>query len=367
MRFPDGKREGGKVNQTTDGIGIIGTGAYLPRRRLDNSEVATLTGCDPGWIVERTGIHSRRVADHAEATSDLAVVAARRALRRADLSADRIDLIILATSTPDWPLPATSCRLQALLGCRKIPAFDLNAVCTGFVYALVAAASLLRDSGFRFALVIGADTYSRILDVHDRATGVLFGDGAGAAIVGRVPLGYGIFATDLMADGTKTELVQVPAGGSRRPASVDTVKAGGHYFKMDGRGVKRFVKEEVPQAIHRVLESAALKVDQVDLIITHQANGVLLDDCLTAAGVDLAKIHRTIDRYGNTAAASIPITIDDAVRAGRLRDGDRLLLVGFGGGMTLGSVVLRWYRQGARVAGDTEERALTDIPLVLGE
>jgi acetoacetyl-CoA synthase len=331
------------MHSATPQIGVLGTGSYLPTRVRTNDEAASRFDIAGEWITERTGITERRVAAPDQATSDLAVQAGRRAIDAAGLRPQDLDLLVVATSTPDCSQPATACLVQAQLGAR-CAAFDINAVCTGFVYATaLAAATLSAAPGLRYALVIGADTFSRILDPDDRATSVLFGDGAGAAVLGPVPDGYGIIASDLGADGTQHNLVKVPAGGSRTPACTTTIANGDHHFKMDGRGVRDFVWQRVPECVHTALQASSLSVDQLDLVIPHQANGRLVNDCLSSLSVRPDQVHYTLERYGNTGAASVAITLDDAVHAGRVQDLDNILLLGFGGGMTWGSVVLRWY------------------------
>ncbi|BCJ68836.1 3-oxoacyl-ACP synthase III family protein [Polymorphospora rubra] len=323
---------------------VIGTGSYLPRRVLSSGELARRVGVEENWIVERTGIRERRVAADEEATSDLATRAARRALRTARLDPADVDLIVLATSTPDRPMPATASTVQANLGARQAVAFDVDAVCSGFVYALVVAHSMLNSEGWaRTALVIGADTYSRVLDYTDRRTAVLFGDGAGAVVLGReTGGGSGIRATALGTDGTLADLVQIPAGGSRRPASAQTVEAGDHYFAMRGGDVRRLANQVFPALVGQLLKAASLDLDQVDLIAAHQANGTMLTDWSRDLGLRPGVLHRTVERYGNTGAASVPVTLDDAVRTGRLGAAATLLMVAFGGGMTWGGVALDW-------------------------
>lgn len=324
-------------------IGIVGTGSYVPTSRLDNTTLAGNLGVDATWIVRKTGIHERRIAAPHEATSDLATHAAERALQHAQVRAEEIDLIVVATSSPDWIQPATACAVQAKLGAMHAAAFDLSAVCTGFVYALNVVWSMMQGSrSIRYALVIGAETYSRILNYEDRKTCVLFGDGAGAVVLGQVPETVGVLSSVLGADGSKADWVQIPAGGSRKPASVATLEANEHFFQMDGQSVRQFVEEMFPKVVHEALDQADLGLDAVDMIIPHQANGVMLRTCFEGLGLDDARVHYTFQQYGNTGGASVAITLDDAVRAGRVGYGDTLLLVAFGGGMTWGSMALRW-------------------------
>ncbi len=328
---------------THSNIGILGTGFYVPEQVLTNYTLEHSLGLIDNWIVRKTGIRERRIAASYEATSDLATRAAERALTMAGIEATDLDLIVVATSTPDWLLPATACAVQANIGATRAAAFDISAVSSGFIYALTVVQATMRScQSFRNALVIGADTYSRILDYRDRKTCVLFGDGAGAVVLGQVPEGYGILSSYLRADGSLTSLVQIPAGGSRKPPTVETIAEGGHFFRMDGRAVREFVVETFPDALYSGLTAAGLTLEEVDLVIPHQANKVILEDCMQSLGVAREKVHYTIECYGNTAAASVPVTLDDAVRSGRVRAGDVILLIACGGGMTWGSIVMRW-------------------------
>lgn len=324
-------------------IGILSMGSYIPEKVLTSCELEHSLGLTADWIVSKTGIRERHIAAVHEATSDLATRAAERALASAGIEAINLDLIVLATSTPDWVLPSTACAVQANIGATRAAVFDLSAVCTGFIYALgVVQAAMRGYAGFRTALVIGADIYSRILDYEDRKTCVLFGDGAGAAVLGHVPESYGILSSYLRADGSKSSLVQIPAGGSRKPLSTEVLANREHFFHMDGQAVRAFLMETFPDAINSVLEPLNLTLKDVDLVIPHQANGVILKDCMRSLGVAPEKVHYTIEYYGNTAAASVPITLDDAVCSDRVRAGDVILLTAFGGGMTWGSIVMRW-------------------------
>lgn len=327
---------------TTPAVSILGTGSYLPEHVATNAVLAEAVGVDEDWIVAKTGVRGRRVAAAHEATSDLAVHAARRALDAAEVHPHQIDLLLVATSTPDELIPASACHVQAELGAHNAAAFDINAVCTGFIYGLASISAMMRgDPELGHALVIGADTYSRILDYSDRKTAVLFGDGAGAAVLGRTPH-PGILATTLGSDGALADLVRVPAGGSRLPASISTLVGGDHWFKMNGRGVRDFVDRVFPEIIRASLKSADLVLDDIALLVPHQANGVLLAQCAEAMSIPGERMHRTVERYGNTGAASVAITLDDAVRNGRVTPGDLLLLAAFGGGMTWGGVILQW-------------------------
>lgn len=325
-------------------IGILGTGMYAPERVRSNEEVEAGFGLDNGWIESRVGVLERRAVAAGEATSDMAVEAAAEALASAGVLPDEIGLIIVATSTPDLPVSSTAAIVQGRIGAGDAGAIDVNGACAGFVYALTMAAGLLAIRGDEVkALVIGAETMSSILDVEDRATSVLFGDGAGAAVLGKVEAPYGILGYDLRADGTAWDLVHMPAGGSRLPASCETVVEGGHLLKMNGRGVAGFFAERTPEGLRQVAEACGLTLDEVDLLVPHQANGVLLRQCLATAGFDDDRVCYSLDRFGNTGSASVAITLADSHRAGRFSDGDLVMLFGIGAGMTWGGLVTRWH------------------------
>jgi 3-oxoacyl-(acyl-carrier-protein) synthase III len=322
---------------------ILGTGSYLPSSILTSAELGDRLGVGEQWILDRTGIRERRVAAPEEATSDLASVAARRALDAAKIDPLEVDLIIVATSTPDRLMPATACLVQANIGAHHAFAFDIDAVCSGFVYALVAARGLvMTNPTCRTALVIGADTYSRVLNYDDRRTAVLFGDGAGAVVLRRESRQRGVLASTLVSDGRMADLVQIPAGGSRKPPSPRTISSGEHYFTMQSGNVRRLANRVLPELVHELVKLARLELSDVGVVVPHQANGVMLSDWARELGLAPGTMHLTVDRYGNTGAASVPITLDDAFRAGRILADTVVLLVAFGGGMTWGGVVLRW-------------------------
>ncbi|MEU1606138.1 3-oxoacyl-ACP synthase III family protein [Micromonospora matsumotoense] len=327
----------------TPAPGILATGACVPEQVVTNASLAASLGVTADWIVERTGVRERRVAAPGEATSDLATRAARQALDRAGVDPAELGLIILGTSTPDLPLPATACQVQANLGAWGAYAMDLDAVCTGFVYALDVAHKIMRcDPTIGYAVVIGADTYSRILDYTDRRTSVLFGDGAGAVVLGRSADAAGITYTRLGSDGRQNDLVRIPAGGSRTPASTGTVAHGAHFFKMDGRAVREFAARKLPELVADVTAACGLTVADLDLLVPHQANVRLLHEVTKELGFVADQVAISATHYGNTGAASVPITLDAAVTSGRIRAGARVLLAAFGGGMTWGTVLITW-------------------------
>ncbi|MCU1653061.1 MAG: beta-ketoacyl-ACP synthase 3, partial [Pseudonocardia sp.] len=281
----------------------------------------------------------RRRAAAGEATSDLAAQAAVAALEYAGLNPGELRYLVVATSTPDQPQPATACIVQDLIGARNAAAFDLNAVCSGFVFGLATVSRLLGDGGY--GLVIGADLYSRIVDPADRRTAVLFGDGAGAAVLGPVPAGHGVLRTRLVSDGAKRGLIEVPAGGSRLPASAATLDAGLHHFRMIGRDVRDYVSEHVPPMLAELILAAGLTPSDVDHFVPHQANGLMLADLADRAGL-AEQVRLTVRDYGNTGAASVPITLDETVRGVGIHPGQTVLLAAFGGGMSMAAAMLRW-------------------------
>jgi 3-oxoacyl-[acyl-carrier-protein] synthase-3 len=324
-------------------VGILGTGSYLPAEVVTNRDLMIrVPDADPEWVSRKTMIRQRRFAAPDEAASDLAAHAARAALEQARLSADDIDFLIVSTSTGDSPQPPTSTLVQEAIGAKRAACFDINVVCAGFVFGMALAHSLVVVNPGAKVLVIASDVYSRILDFSDRRTAVLFGDGAGAAVVGAVQQGYGILDLELVSRGDAADLIHVDAGGSRLPASEKTVANGDHFFRMDGRGVRDFVASGVPPALDALLRRTGVTAQGVDHFIPHQANGVMLQELVADAGLQNARTHMTLDRYGNVGSASVPVTLDDAVRAGALRDGDLVLMAGFGGGMSVGACLLRW-------------------------
>lgn len=324
-------------------IGILGTGSYLPKEEIGNEEIARrVPNITAEWIGRRTLIHGRRYAAAHEATSDLAHNAASAALEAAGLAADRVDYLIVATSTGDAPLPPTSSLVQNTLGAGRAACFDINIACAGFVFALDVARGLVAQRPGSHALVIGADLYSRFLDYEDRGTAVLLGDGAGAAVIGEVPDGYGVLGTDLVGRGDEHELIWIEGGGSRTPASHATVDGGGHYLRMKGRGVADFVMTNVPPMVDRILERGGVAHEDVDHFVPHQANGVLLGELVERCGLTASRTHTPLVKYGNMGAASVPVALDEAVRDGLVQRGQLLLLAGFGAGMAAGLGLLRW-------------------------
>jgi len=318
---------------------IRGVGAYLPKRVLTNADMAKIVDTTDEWIVERTGIKSRHIADEKETTSDLGIAAARQALVRANINPADIDLVVCATATPDRTFPATAARIQAGLGITQGAAFDVQAVCSGFVYALAVADNFLRVGQFKRAVVVGAETFSRILDWSDRTTCVLFGDGAGAVVLeAHAQAGKsqdrGILSTRIRADGRYEDLLYVDGG----PGSTKTV---GH-LRMNGREVFRHAVQKISGVIEETLVETGYTADDIDLFVPHQANARILDGVARKLGVSPEKIMMTLQKHGNTSAASIPLALNQAFEEHRLREGNLILLEAMGGGFTWGAALARW-------------------------
>jgi 3-oxoacyl-[acyl-carrier-protein] synthase-3 len=318
---------------------VLGCGSYLPSRVLTNTELAQTVDTTDEWIVQRTGIHERRIAAPGELTSDLSLHAAQAALAQSKVDAQSIDLIVLATSTPDQTFPATAVTVQAGLGIHHGAAFDLQAVCSGFVYALATADGLLRTGAFKRALVIGGETFSRILDWNDRTTCVLFGDGAGAVVLDAQELSgtnedRGILTSYLRSDGRHRDKLYVDGG----PSSTQTV---GH-LRMDGREVFRFAVGAISEAVEGALEQSGFRSEDIDWFVPHQANKRIIDGVARKLGLSPEQVVLTLDRHGNTSAASIPLALNDAVADRRIKRGDLVMLEAMGGGLTWGATLIRW-------------------------
>ncbi|WP_201787168.1 3-oxoacyl-ACP synthase III family protein [Actinoplanes sp. TFC3] len=325
-------------------VGILGTGAYVPEHEVTNEDLMRrVSDTTPEWIARKTLIEARRFAGPEQATSDLATAAARQALERAGVEAGRLDYLIVSTSTGDSPQPPTASLVQHALGAHRAASFDINVVCAGFVFGLALAQSLIAVRPDALVLVVAADVYSRILDFDDRRTAILFGDGAGAAVLGAVPEPYGLIDTELVTHGDAHDLIHVKAGGSRLPASAQTVADGDHFFRMNGRGVRDFVIAGVPPVLSGLLARAGITPEQVRHFVPHQANGMMIRELVEAAGLSSARTHLVLDRLGNTGSASAAIALDQAARDGEIKDDDLVLLAGFGGGMSVGATILRWY------------------------
>ncbi len=321
---------------------ITGWGMAVPERVLTNDDIARMVDTSDEWIRARTGIRERRIAGPKETTASLALEAAQAALEIADLSPDEIDLIIVATSTPEYTFPATASLVQDALGAANAGAFDLSAACTGFIYALSMGAQSIRSGAMKNVLVIGAETMSRIVNWKDRGTCILFGDGAGAFVLQGSEQPGGVVSSLLRSDGSGGSTLAVPAGGSRMPASLETVRDNLHTIHMDGKEVYRFATRVMVSAVREVVQCAGLTLADVSLVIPHQANKRIIDSAARSLSLPEDKFVVNLDRYGNTSSASIPIAVCEAVAEGRVHPNDHLVLVGFGGGLTWGATLVKW-------------------------
>lgn len=322
---------------------LTGLGTYVPERVLSNHDLERMVDTNDEWIVSRTGIKERRLARQDEATSDMAHQAAERALLDAGVSITEIDFIFVATNTPDTLFPSTAARLQAHLTDRPIPGVDVQAGCTGWIYAIQLASAMIESGVYKKVLVVASDKLSSIVDYEDRTTAVLFGDGAGAIVLeAREDTPFGVLSCYLNADGRGAELLAQPGGGSRWPASHDTVDSGLHFLKMSGNEVFRFAVKAMPDAVEQGLARAGLSVDDMDFLIPHQANQRIIDAAMRQFKLDDCQVVKNIERYGNTSVASIPLALEEIRQEGRLEPGAVMVLAAFGAGLTWGSAVIRW-------------------------
>lgn len=325
-------------------IVVTGTGSYVPEKCLTNDDMAKIVDTSDEWIYGRSGIKRRHIAAESEATSDMALKASKRALESAGLRADEIDLVVLTTVNPDMMFPSTACILQAKLGIRNnIPCFDLEAACSGFVYGMEVATRMMQSGVYKNALVVSSEKMSTLLDWSDRSTCVLFGDGAGAAVLSASDkVGVGVIGNVLGADGSDTAMLRMPAGGSLMPTSEQTVKEGLHYLQMDGREVFKHAVKIMQEKALEVLDICNIKAEDVALLIPHQANTRIIESVAKRLKIPSEKVYVNIENYGNTSSASIPIALDEAMRSGRIRAGDYVLLVAFGAGLTWGATLLKF-------------------------
>jgi len=328
--------------KTLKNFGILGIGTYVPERIMTNFDLEKIVETSDAWIQKMTGIKERRIAADDQATSDLAYNAALKALESSNTKAEDLDLIVVATMTPDYFTPSVSAILQKRLGAHHAAAFDLGAACSGFVYGLEAGGNFIATGMYKKVLVIGAEVFSRILDWEDRNTCVLFGDGAAAAVLGEVEEGYGLIGSHLGADGDLDEVLVVPAGGSRAPATHETVNNKSHYLKMKGPEVFKFAVKTMPGAVEKVLENTGINIDELELIVPHQANMRIINSAAKKLGFPVEKFVINLDRYGNTSAASVGLALGEALEKGMIKKGDNIALVGFGAGLTYASCVMKW-------------------------
>jgi 3-oxoacyl-[acyl-carrier-protein] synthase-3 len=321
---------------------IAGVGAYVPARVLTNADLEKMVDTTDEWITTRTGIKERRIAAKDEFTSDLAAKAAQRAMKAAGVTGEQIDLIALATITPDMVFPSTACLVQQKIGARRAAAFDLEAACSGFIYGLEIAQQFIMSRTYDTVLVIGAEKLSSIVDWQDRNTCVLFGDGAGAAVLQNRTTSHGLLTAVMGADGGKADLLHMPGGGSRCPATVESVAARLHYLHMEGKETFKHAVQAMMSAAQEALRRCEVDISQIKCVIPHQANRRIIDAVGERLGAKPGQLFVNLDRYGNTSAASVAIALDEAVNSGRIQRGDLILLVVFGAGLTWGAAVIEW-------------------------
>jgi len=321
---------------------MIGTGSYLPERVMTNADLENMVETTDEWIRSRTGIRERRIAADDETTSDMAAEAAKRAIQHAGISPRKIDLIVLATATPDMAFPSTACIVQHRIGIAGVAAFDISAACSGFLYAIGIADQFLRNQSAKTALVIGAEKYSKIMDWTDRRTCVLFGDGAGAVLLHGEKGDRGILSTHLHADGSYADMLMVARNGSKNPITRELIKTEADYLVMRGNELFKVAVKTLEEAVLEALRANGMACHEVDLLIPHQANMRIIAATAKRLKISMDKVVINLDRYGNTSAASIPIALDEAVKENRVHPGDRLLFESFGGGLTWASAMVRW-------------------------
>lgn len=321
---------------------IIGVGSYVPAKILTNADLEKMVDTTDEWITSRTGIKERRIAAADEPTSELAAKAALRAMENANISAEQIDLIIIATITPDMPFPSTSCLVQQKIGARRAAAFDIEAACSGFIFGLEIAQQFIMSRTYETILVIGAEKLSSIVDWKDRNTCVLFGDGAGAAILQHRPQAHGLLTACMGSDGAKADLLSMPGGGSRCPATPESVAAGHHFLRMDGKETFKSAVNAMFTAAQEAMRRCEIDITQIKCVIPHQANRRIIDAVGERLGATPEQVFINLEKYGNTSAASVAIALDEAVTAGKIQRGDLVLLIVFGAGLTWGAAVIEW-------------------------
>ncbi|MBD5780472.1 ketoacyl-ACP synthase III [Pelagicoccus sp. NFK12] len=325
-------------------VKIKGTGSYTPQKALTNNDLSKIVDTSDEWIFTRTGIKERRIAGESETSSSMGAEASKRALEASGLSPEEIDVIVVGTMTPDMPFPSTACLVQEKLGIKNAVCFDVEAACSGFLYILEIATGLLATGRYRNALVIGSEKLSSILDWEDRTTCVLFGDGAGAAVIGFAEQGDDSKIIDfrLGADGSKADMLHQPGGGCAIPPSPASLDGRQHFLKMRGKEVFKQAVRVMGQAAVEILEQNGIESDQLACVIPHQANMRIIESISSRLNIPIERFFLNLDKYGNTSAASIPIALDEAARAGRIKNGDTILLIAFGAGLTWGSALVRW-------------------------
>jgi 3-oxoacyl-[acyl-carrier-protein] synthase-3 len=323
-------------------VGFLGVGAYAPPKILRNQDFERMVDTTDEWITSRTGIKERRICNNGEATSDLAALAARLALDNARLRAEDLDYVITATVTPDTMFPSTACHVQNKIGASKAACFDVGAACAGLIYGLATAVAHVRENPNRKALLIGAETLTKITDYTDRSSCILFGDGAGAAVLGKSDSESDVLYTSLGSDGSRADVMILPGGGSRFPATAETVEKRLHYMKIRGREVFKFAILKMRELMAEALDACNLTPEDVTLVIPHQVNMRVIEPACSKLNIPLEKVAINIHKYGNTSSASIPLALDEAVNAGKIKRGDILMLVAVGAGLVWGVSVVRW-------------------------
>lgn len=321
---------------------ITGIGSYLPGKVLTNYDLEKMVDTSDDWIIQRTGIKERRIVENGQITSDLATQASLRAMEDAGVSPIELDMIITATITPDHIFPSTSCYIQQKLGATRASAFDILAACAGFIYAMSIGQSFVNSGAMETVLVVGAECLSTITDYTDRTTCVLFGDGAGAVVIQKSSTKHEILSTSLAADGSQADVLIMPGGGAKIPASIESIQQRTHYIQFRGKEVFKLAINNITNLILETVDKNDLNIEDIDLIIPHQSNLRIIEATMEKLGLPMEKAFVNIDKYGNTSSASIPIAIDEARKEGRLSKGDLVMLVAFGGGLTWGSSVIRW-------------------------
>jgi len=321
---------------------ITGTGSYAPKKVITNHDLEKLVDTSDEWITERTGIKERRIAEKGQSTSDLAYEAAHKALKAAKLPAQELDLILVATTTPDMIMPNLGCMVQEKLGAKNAAAFDIYAACSGFIYGLSVADAFIKSEAYRNILLIGAESLSRFVDWEDRTTCVLFGDGAGAVVLQRHSGKRGVLSTHLHSDGTLGNLLNIPGGGALHPATHDTVRKRMHFIKMKGNETFKSAVRALESAAQEALEYNKVKPEEIDFLVPHQANLRIIQAMAQRLNMSMEKVVLTLPKYGNTSAASIPMALDEAVRDGRIKENHLLLFEAFGGGLTWASALVKW-------------------------
>jgi len=321
---------------------ITGTGSFAPKKIITNQDLEKLVDTNDAWITERTGIKERRIAEKGQTTSDLAYEASKKALKAAGIGAMDLDLILVATMTPDTILPSMGCVLQEKLAAKKAAAFDIAAACSGFIYGMSIADAFIKSGAYKNILLVGAEVLSRFIDWEDRTTCILFGDGAGAVVIQRHAGKRGILSTHLHSDGSLGDLLHVPAGGASHPASHDTIRKRMHFIRMKGNETFKVAVRSLEGVVQEALEHNKIKPEEIDFLVPHQANLRIIQAMAQRLNMPMEKVVLTLPKYGNTSAASIPMALDEAVRDGRIKDNHLLLFEAFGGGLTWASALVRW-------------------------